>query len=385
MTYIELTEEEKAFQTNIEAFVGKEVRPHVLEWEKKGTIPRTLWKTLGKLGFLGIRYPEECGGAGASYIYTYLFFKTLGGCGSSGVALNISVVSEMCAPALVKYGNTFLRENFLLPAFRGEKVGAIAITEPRCGSNVAGIQTRATLEGNFYRLAGQKTFITNGTQADFLTLLARTREKVGHQSFSLFVIPTETKGVSIGRALDKTCYPSSDTAEIFLDDVLLGKEFLIGEEGKGFTYQMEQFQWERLVGVILGLGAMKRVYELTKKYIGEREVFGKPLVSFQVTQHKMAQMCAEIALIEAMTELCVQKAVKAQDFTKEVSMLKLMTAQIQMKVMEECVQLHGGNGLMTEYEVARYFRDAKLMSIGGGSNEVMKEIIIKCEGLANVG
>lgn len=381
MSYFELGEEERIFQESVRDFIEQEIRPFVLAWEKQGFVPRTLWKQLGHLGYLGVRYPEAVGGGGASYLYTYLLFKALGGCGSPGVALAIGVQSEMSIPALAKLGNVFLRENFLLPAFLGEKIGSVAVTEPSGGSNVASIRTTAKKEGDSYKITGQKTFITNATQADFFTLLVRTSNAPGYQSFSLFIVPTETPGVSVGKALDKICYPSSDTAEVFLNDVVLSRDYLIGEAGQGFQYQMEQFQWERLIGVILSLGAMKRCYQLTKQYCLEREVFGKPLVSFQVTQHKMAELCSKIALIESMTEMCVAMAIKNQDFTKEVSMLKLIAASTQMAVLEECVQLHGGNGLMTEYEVARYFRDAKLLSIGGGTNEIMKEIIIKYEGL----
>jgi len=228
---------------------------------------------------------------------------------------------------------------------------------------------------------GRKMFITNGTQADFLTLLVRTSPATGYQGMSLLVVPTDLPGVSTGKVLKKICYPSSDTAEIILDNVRVPVENLIGQEGKGFIYQMEQFQFERLAAVAMAVGGMKRCYDLTKKYIFERSAFGKPLYKHQTIAHKMAQMLAEINAIEAYSFKCLQMANARIDFTKDVSMLKLLAAQTQQRMMEECVQIHGGYGLMSEFEVARYFRDAKLTGIGGGTNEIMKEIIVKMEGM----
>jgi len=376
-----LSEEHKLFKQTVKEFVDKEVRPNVLEWEYQGFTPKSLWKKCGKLGFLGITYLEQYGGMEADYTYMAILHEEMGKCGSCGVALGISVQTDMSTPALAKYGNDFLKEKYLKKAISGEFVSAIAVSEPDAGSDVASIKTNAKKNGDDWVINGTKTFITNGTQADFVTVLVRTSDAPGYQGMSLFVVPTDSKGFSCGKKLNKTCYPSSDTAELIFDNVTVSSDHLIGEEGCGFIYQMEQFQYERLAACCLALGAMKRCYQLTKQYIFDRKVFGQPLVKMQTIAHKMAQIISEIKLVENSIHACVYKANQGVDFTKDVSMLKLTTAQIQQRVMEECIQIHGGWGLMQEYEVARYFRDAKLTGIGGGTNEIMKEIIIKTEGL----
>lgn len=379
MPLLTYSQEHEIFRTQVKNFVEKEVRPHVEKWEHEGKTDPLLWKRCGEMGFLGITYPESLGGMEVDGFFSQIFIEEMSKCGSSGVILGLIVQTHMATPALVDHGSDFLKEKYLLPAIQGEKICAIAVTEPNCGSDVAGLETRAVLQGDHYLLNGSKMFITNGLQADFLTLLARTSDKPGYSSYSLFVVPTNLAGVKTARALKKTCYLSSDTAEINLENVKLPKEYLIGIEGKGFKYQMEQFQHERLAIIIMMVGTMKRAYELTKKYVTERTAFGKLLVEHQVTRHKLAQILAEITLVESATYQCVEMANRKEDFTKEVSMLKLTGAQIQQRVLEECVQIHGGYGLMQEYEVARYFRDSKLSSIGGGSSEIMKEIISKIE------
>lgn len=378
---LELTREHKLFRDTVRAFVEKELRPHALEWELEGKAPRLVWSRCGELGFLGMAYPEEYGGTDTGdYFYNMILAEELAQCGSAGISMGIAVQTDMATPALAMHGNEFLKREYLAPAIRGEMICAIAVTEPGCGSDVAGLQTRAVKEGENYVLNGTKTFITSGSQADFLTLLARTDTDAGYRSYSLFVVPTSLPGVSNDRVLRKTCYPSSATAEIVLDDVRVPKENLIGEEGLGFHYQMAQFQYERLSAAFGMLGIMKRCYALTKEYILYREVFGRKLSQMQVTQHKMAQMLTEITAVESLGHRCVESVNRSLDVTREASMLKLFAAQAQQRVTEECVQLHGGYGLMEEYEVARYFRDSKLAGIGGGSNEVMKNIIAKMEG-----
>lgn len=381
MSMIEFTPEHEAFRDSVRKFIEKEIRPNAELWEEAGRTPRSVWKGCGELGFLGISYPEEAGGLGADFTYNYIFSEEMGRCGSPGVATGLAVQTDMATPALVEYGNKFLKEKYLKPAIAGDMICSIAITEPNCGSDVAGIQTRAVRDGDDYVINGRKTFITNGTQADFLTLLARTSDKPGHHCFSLFVVPTKMKGFSVGKVLKKICHPSSDTAEIVLQDVRLSKDYLIGEEGEGFIYQMRQFQYERLAGVANAIGMMKRGYELTKKYCQERETFGKPLIQRQVVQHKLAELFAEITLIESLALRCVHMIQQKQDVSKLVTVLKLKGARAKVCVLEECVQLHGGYGLMHEYEVSRLYRDAKLTTIGGGSNEMMLEILGKMEGL----
>ncbi len=378
---VEFTSDHEIFRDSVKKFIEKEIRPFAETWEIQGRTPRSLWKKCGEMGFLGISYPDSVGGMGADFLYNYIFAEEMAKCGSPGVATGFAVQTDMATPALAEHGNPLLIENFLKPAISGDMICSIAVTEPGCGSDVAGVQTRAVLDGNDYVINGQKTFITNGTQADFITLLARTNDKPGHHCFSLFVVPTKISGFSVGKVLRKISHLSSDTAEIVLQDVRVPKNHLIGQEGEGFIYQMEQFQFERLAGMANAIGMMKRGYELTKKYVSMRETFGKPLVERQVVQHKLADMYAEIILIETLALRCVELAQKKENFSKLVTVLKLKGAQAKIRVLEECVQLHGGYGLMHEYEVARLYRDSKLAGIGGGANEIMLEIIAKMEGL----
>jgi citronellyl-CoA dehydrogenase len=381
MGLLKFTEEHELFRDTVRKFIEKEIRPHAEAWEEAGRTPRALWKMCGDLGFLGISYPEEVGGMGAEFTYNYIFAEEMGHCGSPGVATGLAVQTDMATPALAEYGNKFLKENYLKPAIRGDMICSIAVTEPNCGSDVAGLATRAVRDGDSYVINGRKTFITNGTQADFITLLARTSDKPGHHCFSLFIVPTKTKGFSVGKVLKKISHPSSDTAEIVLQDVRVPKDHLIGEEGEGFIYQMRQFQYERIAGIANAVGSMKRGYQLTKKYCSERETFGKPLIQRQVVQHKLAEMYAEIILLESLAHKCVSLALEKQDLTRDVTVLKLMGGQAKLRVLEQCVQLHGGYGLMHEYEIARLYRDSKLTTIGGGATEIMLEIIAKLEGL----
>lgn len=379
MSLLNLTEEHELFRASVKKYVDTELRPKVEEYENKGLTPNSVWKRCGELGFLGIPYPEQYGGMEADYSYSYILHEELAKCGSPGVVLGLAVQTDMSTPALEKHGSDYLKEKYLAPAIAGDMVTCIAVSEPDCGSDVAGLKTRAVLEGDHYVINGRKMWITNGSRADYVTLLARTSDEPGHRCFSLFVVPTDLEGFSHSKPFKKTCYLASDTVELILDNVRVPKENLIGHENMGFIYQMEQFQYERLAACCQMVGGMKRCYDLTKQYIKDRIAFGVPLAKMQVTRHKMAQMISEISAVDAMTQLCVVKAIEGGDFTKEVSMLKIVAAQTQQRVLDECVQLHGGMGLMQETEVARYFRDSKLAAIGGGSTEVMKEIIAKIE------
>lgn len=376
---LELSSEHQLFQETVRNFVNKELRPYALDWELQGYTPKEVWRRCGELGFLGLTYPEAYGGLGADFSYSAILHRELGRCGSPGVALGISVQTDMATPALVAHGNSFIKEKYLRKAIAGEWVAAIAVSEPDAGSDVAAIKTRARKDGDSWVISGTKTFITNGTQADFVTLLARTNPKPGYKGLSLFVVPTSSKGFSCGKPLKKTCYPASDTAELSFDDVVVSQAHLVGEEGMGFIYQMEQFQIERLAGCLIAQGGMRHCYELTLAYATERLAFAKPLIAMQSVRHKLVQCLCEIELVEHAANTCIVKANSGKDFTRDVSLLKLATAQAQQRVLEELVQIHGGWGLMQEYEVARYFRDSKLLGIGGGTNEIMKEIIAKQE------
>lgn len=376
----EWTDEHETFQKTIRKFVQEELRPHIETWESEGITPRNIWKRAGELGLLGIRYSENYGGQNLDFTFAFIRALELGKSGCAGVVLGLEVQADMATPALANYGSHFLKEKYLAPAIAGEQICGIAVTEPFAGSDVAGIQTRAIRDGNYYLLNGSKMFITNGSQADWLCTLARTDEGDGHKGFSLFVVPTHLPGFKVSRKLNKMGYRSSDTVELSFEQLKLPADHLIGEEGLGFHYQMEQFQEERLVGAIGILGQCERAYELTKQYIQQRQAFGKTLSKMQVTQHKMADMLTDICALRGIIALCIGSVLNKKNATQLISMAKLFGARALLRTVDQAVQLHGGYGYMEEYEVCRAYRDAKLLSIGGGSDEIMKQIIAKTEG-----
>ncbi len=379
---IYFTKEHQQVRQALKDFVNKEINPYVDEWEEKGTTPlHDLFKKMGDLGFLGIRYDEKYGGMGLDYWYELIFLEEIAHIHCGGVPLAIAVQTNMATPAIANFGSQYLKEKYLVPAIKGEMVSAIAVTEPDAGSDVAALKSFAQKEGDHYILNGSKTFITNGTQADFLTLLARTSDDPGYHSFSLFVVPTDLKGFEVSKKLDKLGMRSSDTAELFFDNVKIPAQNLIGKEGEGFIQQMMQFQHERFSALPTGyIGAMDTI-NATIEYLKERIVFGKPLIAKQVLRHRIAQWLTEAESLKRLTYHIVQMKMKDQDVTKEISMGKLLSGQLINKVADGCLQMHGGMGFMNEMRISRFFRDAKLISIGGGADEVMCEIISKTSGL----
>jgi citronellyl-CoA dehydrogenase len=286
----------------------------------------------------------------------------------------------MATPAIAEFGSEYLKETYLKPAIAGDMVTSIAVTEPGAGSDVAGLQTTAKKEGDDYLLNGSKTYITNGTQADFLTLLARTSDDPGYHAFSLFVVPTDLAGFNVSRKLDKLGLRSSDTAELFFDNMRIPAENLIGNEGEGFIYQMQQFQHERFSCLPGSYVGARDMIDLTVEHIKNRMVFGKPLIARQVLKHRLADWLTEIECLRHLTYHIVRMKMAGLDVTREVSMGKLYAAQVVNKVADGCLQMFGGLGYMQEMLISRYFRDARLLSIGGGTDEIMREIIARLEG-----
>jgi citronellyl-CoA dehydrogenase len=286
----------------------------------------------------------------------------------------------MATPAIAQFGSAYLKETYLSKAISGEMVSAIAVTEPGAGSDVSALGTTAIREGDYYLLNGSKTYITNGTQADFLTLLARTSNDPGYHSFSLFVVPTDLPGFSVSRKLDKLGMHASDTAELFFDDMKIPVENLIGKEGEGFIYQMGQFQHERFVTLPLVYVSSKRIIDMTLEHLRNRIVFGKPLIKRQVLRHRLADWLTEIECLKSLTYHIVNMKMAGLDVTKEVSMGKLVAGRLGHKVADGCLQMYGGLGYMAEMPISRAFRDSRLASIGGGADEVMEEIIARMEG-----
>jgi len=369
------TEEHEMFRKTVRDFVQKELAPHAEEWDKAEEFPRDVFKRMGELGFLGIRYPEEYGGAGLDYFYSVVFAEELAGCGLAGLVMATLVQSDMGTGPLHLIGSDEVKRKYLAPAIRGEMIASLGITEPGAGSDVASMQTTAVRDGDEYVINGTKMFITNGTRADFVTLAAKTDKEAGHQGISMFVAPTNLPGFSVGRKLDKVGNRVSDTAELIFEDYRIPADNLLGEEGKGFYTAMVNFQGERLIAAIASVAGAQRMLNLTLEYAQQRVQFGRPIAKFQVTRHKFADMATEI---EAARQLAYHAAYlfnTGQDCIKEVSMAKLFCCESAFKVMDRCLQIHGGYGYMTEYPVSRAWRDARLSTIGGGTSEVMKEII----------
>jgi citronellyl-CoA dehydrogenase len=379
-TQIYFSKDHEMVRKAVREFVDKEINPHMDEWEEKGEAPlHDLFKKMGDLGFLGIRYDAKYGGEGLDYWYDTLFLEELGRIHGSGIPVAIAVQTHMATPAINEFGSEYLKETYLKPAIAGDMVSAIAVTEPGAGSDVSAIRTSACKDGDLYVINGSKTYITNGTQADFLTLLARTSEDPGYHSFSLFVVPTNLPGFQVSRKLNKMGLRSSDTAELFFDDMRIPAENLIGKEGEGFIYQMQQFQHERFSAIPMSYIAAEEMIAMTVEHIRQRVVFGKPLISRQVLRHRLADWQTEIECLRQLTYHIVRMKQAGLDVTREVSMGKLYAARVIQKVADGCLQMYGGLGFMDEMLISRCYRDAKLISIGGGTDEIMREIIAKME------
>jgi len=364
----------------VREFVDKEINPHMDEWEENGEAPlHDLFKKMGDLGFLGIRYDPKYGGQGLDYWYDTVFLEELGRIQGSGIPMAIAVQSHMATPAIAEFGSEYLKETYLKPAIAGDLVASIAVTEPGAGSDVSALQTTARKTGDTYIINGSKTYITNGTQADFLTLLARTSDDPGYHSFSLLVVPTDLPGFQVSRKLEKMGCHSSDTAELFFDDMKIPAQNLIGKEGEGFIYQMQQFQHERFSAIPMSYISAEEMIAMTVEHIRQRIVFGKPLIKKQMLRHRLADWQTEIECLRQLTYHIVRMKEKGLEATREISMGKLWAARVIQTVADGCLQMYGGLGFMNEMLISRCYRDAKLISIGGGADEIMREIIAKME------
>ncbi len=378
---IYFTKEHDQVRKAVRDFVNKRINPFVDEWEEKGIAPlHELFKEMGELGFLGIRYDQKYGGEGLDYWYETVMLEECAHIKCGAIPMAIAVQTNMSTPAIAEFGSEYLKDKYLKAAIKGEMVGAIAVTEPDAGSDVAALKTFARKEGDSYVLNGSKTYITNGTQADFLTLLARTSEDPGYHCFSLFVVPTDLPGFKVSRKLDKLGMRSSDTAELYFDDMRIPKENLIGEEGEGFIYQMQQFQHERFSALPMCYIGAEDIIRETVEYLKGRIVFGKPLIKKQVLRHRLVNWLSEIECLRQLVYHIVRMKMAGQDVTREISMGKLIGGDLLNKVADGCLQMYGGMGLMNEMRISRVFRDTRLISIGGGASEVMSDVLAKLEG-----
>ncbi len=370
------TPEHEAFRATVRRFVEEELRPRAREFDELGHIDKSLFKKMGDLGMLGLRYDDKWGGSELDWSFTAVLFEEIVRCDNAGISMGISVQTDMATPSLHEFGSDELRAEFLVPAVRGEMVAAIAVTEPDAGSDVAGIKTRAVRDGDDWVINGSKIYITNAAVADWLCVLAVTNPDAGYGGFSQIVVPTDTPGFRYD-LLDKIGNWGSDTGQLFFDDVRVPVAYTIGDIGRGFQQQMMQFQDERLVGCISSLAGSYLLWEETKKYCEERVLFGRPLAKMQVTQFKFVEMLTQMTAARELAHACVRKRCEGVDATREITMAKLMCGRVSRYVADECIQLHGGYGYMKESAAGRAFVDSRLISIGGGSDETMIHYLAK--------
>ncbi len=368
-------DEHRAIRKTIRDFVLKELTPYADEWEEAQDFPSSVFHRMGELGFLGLHHPEEYGGQGGDYLSGVILAEEMMRCLSGGVALGVGVQTDMVCPLLHKVGSESIKERFLKPALQGEKIGCLGITEPDAGSDVASIRTTNQRDGDEFVINGQKIFITNGVRADFAILVTREQGSSGTSGITLFVVEKDTPGYSVSRKLDKVGMLSSDTAELAFMDCRVPAENMLGEEGQGFYHIMWELQPERLFGAISAVAGAQISMDMTLKYVSERTQFGRPIGKFQAIRHRLAELATEI---EAARQLnyYVAGLINAGEFpAMEISMAKLFATRMACKMSDESLQFYGGYGYMMEYPIQRFWRDSRLTRIGGGTDEIMLEII----------
>jgi citronellyl-CoA dehydrogenase len=375
------TKDHEEFRRSVRGVLAREITPHADGWEEAGSFPaHAVFKALAAAGLLGLEYGPAYGGQGADHSYTVILGEELGRMGCAGVAMAIAVQTDMATPSLHRHGSHELKQRYLVPALAGELVAAIAVTEPGAGSDVAGITTRAVRDGGEWVINGSKLYITNGAQADWFCLLARTSGEGGYRGMSQIVFPAGTPGLTVSRTLRKLGNRCSDTAELAFSDARVPVANTIGEIGRGFQQQMSQFQNERMIAAYTAVGAMDHALERTAAYLRERRVFGGPLLSKQYVQFRLAELAAEVDLLRHYNYACAEAYLRGEDTTRFATIAKLKAGRLQREVADTCLQFHGGMGYMEETWVSRYFRDSRLLSIGAGADEVMLQILAQHDG-----
>ena len=378
---MQFTQEHDAIRRTMQQFIKNEINPFVDEWEREGMYPaHQVCKKRGDLGLLGVCKPVEYGGAGLDYSYGMVMAEELGAINAGGVGMSIGVQTDMATPALARFGSDEMKREFLAPSIAGDFVACIGVSEPGAGSDVASIKTTARSDGDDYIINGGKMWITNGTQADWMCLLANTGEGPVHRNKSLICLPMKTKGVEVLRKLDKMGMHCSDTAEIKFTDVRIPKRNRIGEEGKGFTYQMLQFQEERMRAIAACLKSHEKTIDETIDYTRQRKAFGKPLLDNQVIHFRLAELKTEIELLRSLLYRACEEYIGGNDVTPLATMGKLKAGRLGREIPDACLQYWGGMGFMNETRVSRAYRDRRLTSIGGGADEVMLSILCKYMG-----
>ena len=387
---MQFTHDHEQIRGTLKRYIDEHINPHVDEWEEAGIFPaHQVFKGLGDLGLLGLTKPEAYGGAGLDYSYGMVMAETLGHINCGGVPMAIGVQTDMCTPALARFGSDELRKEFLMPAIAGDMVGCIGVSEPGAGSDVAGIKSVARKDGDDYVISGQKMWITNGIQADWMCMLVNTSDGPAHKNKSLVMVPMRdgpngqlTKGIEIAQKIRKIGMNSSDTGLIYFDDVRVPQRNLIGQEGAGFVYQMQQFQEERLWAAASSLVTLTECVRKTIEWAQQRKMFGATLIDQQWVQFKLAELQTEIEALRALTWRAGELYVGGQDVLQLASMAKLKAGRLTREVADICLQFWGGMGFTWENRVSRLYRDGRLGSIGGGADEVMLGIIAKTMGMA---
>ena len=372
----------ESFRDSFKKFLNIEVAPFHADWEEQGYVDRAVWNKAGENGFLCTSMPEEYGGAGADKLFSVIEMEELGRSGFSGIGYSLH--SEIVAPYLLHYGTEAQKKKFLPKFASGELVSAIAMSEPAAGSDLQGIKTKAIRDGDHYILNGSKTFITNGWHADLVIVVAKTNPAAGAKGTSLLLVERGMPGFETGKRLKKIGLKAQDTAELFFNDVKVPVENLLGGEAfenRGFVCLMEQLPWERLQIAITAISSAQAAIEWTTAYVKERKVFGQPVGNYQNTRYKLAEMQTEVQVAQVFLDKCTELLMVDKLDTATASMAKYWTTDLQCKVMDECVQLHGGYGYMWEYPIARAYADARVQRIYGGTNEIMKEVISRSMGL----
>ena len=379
---MKLSHEHHELQRSVKRWIDEQINPHVDEWEAAGIFPaHQVFKQMGDMGWLGLCKPIDNGGLGLDYSYGAVLAEALGHMQCGGVPMAIGVQTDMATPALAEHGSAELRAEFLTPAIQGELVACLGVSEVGGGSDVASIKTTAKKDGDEYVINGGKMWTTNGTQADFCCLLANTSEGAPHRNKSLIIVPMNTPGVTASKPLKKMGMHSSDTAQLHFDQVRVPRRYLIGEEGMGFIYQMEQFQIERLWGAMNNVGMAQRAIDTTIAYTRERQVFGRAVLDNQAVHFKLAEFQAELECLRAVCWQAVELIVDGGDATYLATVAKLKAGRLMRTIADGCLQYWGGMGYVDESPISRIYRDGRLTSIGGGADEVMLQILCKSMGI----
>ena len=369
------SEEYELYRDQVRRFVEREITPHHAKWEKDKIVPRSVWRAAGEAGLLCPAIPDEYGGCGGDRLHSVIVMEELSRAGASGPGFALH--SDIVAPYILAYGSEGQRQRYLPAMAKGEIIGAIAMSEPGAGSDLQGVRTTAMRRGNGYILNGSKTFITNGQNADLVIVVAKTDPTLGAKGITLFLVDATLPGFSKGRNLEKLGLHAQDTSELFFQDVELSGDARLGAEGQGFSFLMKELAWERLQIAIAGIASSEAALQSTIDYVRQRKVFGQTVFDFQTTKHKLAEMKTEIQIGRTFVDRCIQQMMDDELDPITSAMAKYWVSDLQCKVIDQCLQLHGGYGYMMEYPITRAYADARVQRIYGGTNEIMKELIAR--------